>query len=182
LQRKSRRVIPKTIRRQTGNESGNAEESTIKGDNVVKINQWSNTKENMMRQKKQILAGLFIVLLLCAGRLLAADDAARLISDDFMYSTPLATEDSLIDFAGDKNKGIVDLSFATHPKLNRGSNDYKIELDASTAVKFMVDIENLNPQTPYSLPVFYFKSGDGWYSVRGNPVPLSRANICRYEF
>lgn len=135
-----------------------------------------------MRQKKQILAGLFIVLLLCAGRLLAADDAARLISDDFMYSTPLATEDSLIDFAGDKNKGIVDLSFATHPKLNRGSNDYKIELDASTAVKFMVDIENLNPQTPYSLPVFYFKSGDGWYSVRGNPVPLSRANICRYEF
>ncbi|MDO5566931.1 MAG: hypothetical protein Q4G59_09770, partial [Planctomycetia bacterium] len=135
-----------------------------------------------MRLKKQILTGLFIVLLLCVGRLMAADDTAQLISDNFMYPTPLSVDESLIDFAGAKNKGIIDLPFAKLPQLNRGSNDYKITLDASTAVKFMVDIENLNPEVPYSKPVFYFKSGDGWYSLAGKVVPLSQANICRYEF
>lgn len=134
-----------------------------------------------MSLKKIVLLGLLAALLIYSGQL-AADDTTRLISDDVIYSSPITPEESLIDFAGARDQGIIDLPFATRPKLNRGCNDYKVNWDASTVVKYMVDVENLNPGTSYSRPTFYLKSENGWFSAAGKPVPLNVPNKCRFVF
>lgn len=131
-----------------------------------------------------LIPGMFLMLgmiVFYTGRSFAIE-TEKLVSNEYLYPTEISPSESLIDFGSKKNKGIIDLPFASQPNANRGSADFVISMDASFAIKYYLDLENMDPDITYSNPVLYLKSEKGWYSASGTPIALSDPNKTRFVF
>ena len=92
--------------------------------------------------------------------------AARdfLLSPTFFDEFFATDRTELVDFDGKT----LDLNYASEPDAERFSLDLPFEADCSTFDRFALSVELENPEGIGSATL-YFKSGDGWRSMTGEP-------------
>jgi len=108
---------------------------------------------------------------------------AALTSRDVFFDPERELSPSLLDFQTVRSTsrdayrdGELTLPFASAPKTSRVCFDAPITLDASGAGLFFLDLECPRPDA-FGQIVFYFASGDGWYSMTAKTEKMSPTEV-----